>query len=375
MATPARKAPRRSNEGPSTSTPPRVETRKRRRREAISPQPQSPESARKDKSRKSRKRPRTETPVESPARASNSPDIDEDQVMSSLCIDTDNDESPPLTGQKLPRYRKRKSSLESPESPKHMDVQSTSFADDVPSNSGGSTYPPAHHSRGANPLVRVMSDEITMDGAIPTKSRLFISSSTEVATSRSTRSQTRYIDSVEQRNKTSTLLTVQKGKLISVKGKLPARNASQPGHDIERDPVESSEDSIHDYMTASTAPDGAAGPHIVSTAGDLLRLAGLNKDADDLEDYDEEAPASGASAPDADGQGASDSIFQQRCVARAYIFRVVWVDPYVLLQSCVGEGQTVPLYTLFGLTIYYECVERRLEKVYHIWTSVSLLHL
>ncbi|KAJ8078901.1 hypothetical protein PM082_013185 [Marasmius tenuissimus] len=289
------------------STP--ASTRKRKRSAAVSPQRKSLERTK--PSKPSRKRPRTETPVDSPPPSSNSPDVDEDQVMSSLCIDTDNDEPQASTSQRPSRYRRRESSFESKPSPERVDVASSPVADDGRLESTGGIQQPVHHPRTANPLVKMTSDEITMDGAISTKTRFFASSTTEEATTRSTRSQTRYMDSIEQRNKSTTLLTVQKGKLTSVRGKLPARKASPPGHNVERDLVEPSEDSIQDYMTAPAASDGPNGQHVDSSPEELLRLAGLDEGADDLQDYDDDVPVSESLAPNADANGGSESIFQQ----------------------------------------------------------------
>ncbi|KAK1236006.1 hypothetical protein PQX77_000775 [Marasmius sp. AFHP31] len=307
----SRKAPRKSNEtsDPTTSTP--ASTRKRKRSAAVSPQRKPLERTKPRKPRNSRKRPRTETPVDSPPPSSNSPDVDEDQVMSSLCIDTDNDEPQASTSQKPSRYRTRESPLESKQFPEQVDIESSPVADDARLESTGGIQQPVHHSRAANPLVKMTSDDIKMDGAISTKTRLFASSSTEEATTRSTRSQTRYMDSIEQRIKSTTLLTVQKGKLTSVRGKLPTRKASPPGHDVERDPVEPSEDSIQDYLTAPAASDSPSGQHVDSSSEELLRLAGLDEGADDLQDYDDDVPVSEPSAPNTGADGGSESIFQQ----------------------------------------------------------------
>ncbi|KAL0063739.1 hypothetical protein AAF712_009296 [Marasmius tenuissimus] len=307
----SRKAPRTSNEtsDPTTSTP--ASTRKRKRSAAVSPQRKPLERTKPSKPRNSRKRPRTETPIDSPPPSSNSPDVDEDHVMSTLCIDTDNDEPQVSTSQKPSRNRRRESSFESKQSPERVVIASSPVVDDERLESPGGIQQSVRHSRATNPLVKTTSDEIKMDGAISTKTRLFASSSTEEATARSTRSQTRYMDTIEQRNKGTTLLTVQKGKLTSVRGKLPARKASPPGQTVERDPVEPSEDFIQDYMTAPAASDGPSGQHVDSSPEELLRLAGLDEGADDLQDYDDDVPVSESSAPNADASGGSESIFQQ----------------------------------------------------------------
>ncbi|KAL0581540.1 hypothetical protein V5O48_000469 [Marasmius crinis-equi] len=324
----ARKAPRKSNENEnaaaSSSASTRAQSRKRKRNTGEPTERKSPERKDTRTSRNSRKRQRAETPIESPPPSSAD---GAEEMIASLCNnDSENEEPTSSSHEKPPRFRKRGSSSDSTESRKEVEdarVDSTAEEQDQPvlPDDVQQSATPAHHSRTRNPRVKVMErSNIILEEGITTKTRLGAGSSTAETSTRTTRAQRQHVDSVEQRNKTTTLLTVQKGKLTSVKGRRSARNAPPPNvqqdaSDVPQD-VELEADTgwpqdvSGDGDTSLVAPDDTVdNSNVVSSPEELLRLAGLKEDADDLQDYEDDAP--GTSTSNADADGGSESLLQQ----------------------------------------------------------------
>ncbi|KAJ7125488.1 hypothetical protein C8R43DRAFT_1135338 [Mycena crocata] len=189
---------------------------------------------------------------------------------------------------------------ESPVEPPSQFVVDLSPQDDAPNESTAepmenqtppSSTLPSHRARAANPLVKMVDDFSSMEGAISVKARMQgrNGASTETPDASPSSSPTRKSarkpgpgrSSAGMVNKnTSSLLTFDKGNLKTVKGKFTAPRNNE-------DKAEGSSGlsgiSVPDMAVASVPP----------TSEELLALGGFDsKAAESLDDFEEDVPAS-----------------------------------------------------------------------------------
>ncbi|EGO18651.1 hypothetical protein SERLADRAFT_454238 [Serpula lacrymans var. lacrymans S7.9] len=213
---------------------------------------------------------------------------------------------------------------------------------DIASLPRPSTTPrvPSHRARAAQPLVRFVDDPLSVprgEGAISVKARLLgrsaqggtqNGSSSGMASSmasQSPNSSSRHDRPVKGRPKNrSSLLTAHKGELTTVKGTfkpppaadLSLENSDPAGNaaiDIDQElfGVESETEEIGDKREEK-AKVKASEP--APSGDELLHIAGINEDATNLSDFEEDAPAGNpksSAAADAEAPQSSVEVNKQ----------------------------------------------------------------
>ncbi|KAF9265483.1 hypothetical protein L218DRAFT_140977 [Marasmius fiardii PR-910] len=127
-------------------------------------------------SRNSRKGRHEQSPVELQPDPLVEPEPEQEEKERAFSIEnqSDSEGSPTPTDEKPPRYRKR-TNLTPPTESSTQATENKSSSDVLADKSQPSisSHLPAHRARTANPLVKMMDDDINMEDTISTKARLF----------------------------------------------------------------------------------------------------------------------------------------------------------------------------------------------------------
>jgi hypothetical protein len=183
-----------------------------------------------------------------------------------------------------------------------------------------STSAPSHRVRAANPLIKLVDDPNFrgVGGAISTKARLLHQSgptdSPPVAWGSSSKSFSGRIPKGLQTRKSS-LLVFQKGSLQTLKGKYtpPTANAGQCRGvtSFERQGGIFWDENGTDATATITSGVTNDEERPMPTGQELLRLAGLNDDADALSDFEEDVAIASHVSPTAQ---ESDVVLLSLCI-------------------------------------------------------------
>ena len=179
---------------------------------------------------------------------------------------------------------------------------------------------PFHRARKANPLIKILPDDHfgnehdARETAIQTKARLLARQDqiidTGVAPSQSSQSpvlkagpSTRLPSNGKNR---ASLLTFEKGKLRTVKGTFIPTQNQRPHQNQQQTPVNHISSSPYgngngvgdDTMEVDAIMTLESSPEKLPTADELLKIAGLNKEAADaLPDFEDDTPAAPIEQP------------------------------------------------------------------------------
>ncbi|KAK7054768.1 hypothetical protein VNI00_003231 [Paramarasmius palmivorus] len=323
----ARKTSRKSLKGddPSSSTTKPISSRKRKRDQT--PPSNSPTSKRgRPRTRKRARNGRhKESSPEPPLSPSQYSDRDASFELDAKEIGHEMQETPPaesipdsepesVEAERPPRYRKRGSgSSKAPASPDGSVSDMSPYPDHRNEEASPQSSMPAHHARVANPLVKMIDevDEDTMETAISTKARLYTTTTGGASSVQSSRKYPKPGPTSRVGKKsTSSLLTVQKGKLTTVKGKyVPSKSGDPSGSELAL----AVEEESHTWEQTGTVDEPTSSKHqqVPASGQQLLELARPDASGDDeLEDYEE---GTNGDLSNSNQAGQSESLFQQSC--------------------------------------------------------------
>jgi hypothetical protein len=160
---------------------------------------------------------------------------------------------------------------------------------------------PSHRVRAANPLIKLADDPNFkgMDGAISVKARLLRQTSPSSGSQAQTRPKPKATgNSKGLQSRKSSLLVFQKGGLTTLKGKYSAVTSVNNGT-VEKDDENAGASGMwfgDNNSTAGDIPGLSNGSDCVTQANsppsgqELLKMAGLNAEAEALPDFEDDAP-------------------------------------------------------------------------------------